>query len=188
MYGEQMQRAQTLSTGTYAITRLGLMQIAFGVALLFACSQIEIPFKPVPITLQTMGVMLIGLTFTRRNASAAVLSYLALGALGAPVFAGFSGGIPTLLSTTGGYLMGFWFAVLAMTSLKARLPRNSIVATATNAALGTGIVFFFGLAWLSRFIGFEAAIQFGLLPFIIPGIVKIALLTLSLRAIKPDAL
>lgn len=151
-----------------------------GVLLLFATSQISIPIQPVPITLQTAGVMLIGLTFSRRSALSAVAFYLMIGACGVPVFSEFLAGPSVFLLPSGGYLIGFFFAVLAMTLFKPK----KIGGLFLNCLLGTGIIFIFGISWLSIHVGFHNALLFGLVPFIIPGAVKAGLLTLGVRYLR----
>ena len=91
--------------------RAHLLPVAFGCALLTLFSKISIPLTPVPISLQTVAVMLIGLLYTRANAIQSVASYLALGALGLPVFASGGIGLPTLIGPTGWFFMCFFAAV-----------------------------------------------------------------------------
>ncbi|MGL4859067.1 MAG: biotin transporter BioY, partial [Enterobacteriaceae bacterium] len=95
--------------------------ILTGVLLLFVMSQISIPLQPVPVTLQTVAVMLIGLTWQRAAAIKTVSVYLLLGAMGMPLFADFSAGYGVFMGPTGGYLAGFLLAVWVMTSAGSRL-------------------------------------------------------------------
>lgn len=156
----------------------------WGVFLLFLTTQIIIPLEPVPITLQTVGVLLIGLTFTRKIALQSVALYLALGLAGVPVFTHFSGGFYKLIGPTGGYLIGFFMAVICMTTLRQYLYNKNGFYIALNCLFGTLIIFCFGIGWLTHLIGFEAAIKGGLMPFIIPGCIKIALLAVAVRYLK----
>ena len=172
-----------------SLKRSNLRHLSFvfwGVGLLFLTSQISIPLEPVPITLQTVGVMLIGLLFERRAAVHTVLVYLSLGGIGVPVFANFHGGATYLFSKSGGYLWGFLAAVAVMTTLrsKLKLQDHNFFHIALNCLAGTIVVFMCGIGWLSQFIGFEAAIRFGLVPFIIPGIIKILVLTGAIRYLR----
>src|SRR5688572_26898039 len=107
-----------------------------GSVLLFASAQIVIPLQPIPITLQTMAVMIIGLTFSTRPALNAVALYLLAGALGAPVFGEWSGGFTRLIGPSGGYLVGFFAAVLIMTTWRKFFPSESFWATLLNCVLG----------------------------------------------------
>jgi biotin transport system substrate-specific component len=156
----------------------------WGVFLLFLTTQIIIPLKPVPITLQTVSVLLIGLTFTRKIAIQSFMLYLALGLAGVPVFACFSGGFYKLMGPTGGYLVGFLMAVLCMTALRKYLDNNNGFYIALNCLVGTLVIYCFGIGWLSYLMGFEAAIKGGLIPFIIPGCIKIVVLALAVRFLK----
>lgn len=152
-----------------------IKKIAFlliGVALLFITSQISIPLKPIPLTLQTVGVMLIGLAYTRSLAVLTVLLYLVLGGLGLPMFANLRGGWTALLGPSGGYLWGFLAAVIIMTTMKQYLNGLSFVKITCNCLLGTLVILLFGAIWLSFFIGFEAAVSSGFYLFIAPGIIK----------------
>ncbi len=158
--------------------------ILLGVFLLFICSQLTIPLRPIPITMQTVGVMLIGLLCERYMASLIVLIYLVAGALGFPVFANMRGGMQSLLGPSGGYLLGFLAAVILMTSLKNYLKDNNIYHLVTNCCLGTLCILVFGVTWLGFSIGFAAAIKSGLYPFIIPGIIKIIITVAIVYCIK----
>lgn len=153
-----------------------------GVALLFVASQLSIPLKPVPITLQTIGVMLIGLTFERSLAILSVSTYLFLGAIGVPVFANHAAGLQCLLGLTGGYLWGFLTAVMLMTTLR-RYLENNIFLVMLNCIAGTVVILMFGVFWLAYSIGFKTALEVGLYPFIFTGAIKI-LLTLLLYMFK----
>ncbi len=164
-----------------------LLYTIWGVFLLFLCSQITIPLEPVPITLQSFGVMLVAITFPRKIAIQSIISYLAIGGIGIPVFANFSGGYPVFLGPTAGYLVGFLAAVLAMTyiSTKQHNPR-SFWSVSINCLLGTGIIFLFGIVGLLAFMNLNHAIAVGLVPFILPGIIKVALLATSLKYLRNE--
>ncbi len=167
----------TLNQCTYALS---------GAVLLFFCSQINIPLEPVPITLQTFGIMLVALTFERSAAIHSVLLYLTSAALGAPVLAGFKGGLPCFLGPTGGYLVGFLVATVIMSTLRVHFKKPNIFSMAFIGIIGTVFIYAFGIVWLSRFLGFHQALMLGLFPFIIPGIIKIALLAITLRYLHWD--
>jgi biotin transport system substrate-specific component len=143
-----------------------------GVSLLFVCSQIGIPLTPVPITLQTVAVLIIGLTFAKAEALKSVAAYLALGALGLPMFSNFSGGLASITGPTGGYLIGFFVSVWVMCSLRERMTTVGIKELLLIGLVGSTIVFMLGVPWLSAFIGWKAAVYSGFLPFVIPGLAK----------------
>lgn len=158
-----------------------LLIVFGGVALLFAGSQIEIPLRPVPINLMTVAVMLIGLTYSPRRALESLLMWVGLGAAGFPVFSSFSGGYLHLLGPTAGYIGGSVVAAFLMALVKEKFELNSWISDALLCLFGTSLVFVFGLSWLSKIIGFEAALLHGFFPFILPGFVKAGLLCTGLQ-------
>ena len=159
-------------------------KIIAGAMLLFAMSQISIPLNPVPINLGSLAVMIIGLVYDRRSAVYAVMSFLALGAAGVPVFANFSGGFWKLCGPTGGYLAGYLIAVLAMTSVREYFKAEKIWQLSLISILGSALLYTCGIIWLSRFVGVENSIALGLTPFILPGIIKIFLLAIAISYLK----
>lgn len=165
-------------------TKIETIKIALGVLVLFACSQIAIPLEPVPITFQTVAVMLIGLLYSKREGLSAVLVYLALGAAGLPMFQGFDGGFSHFYGTTAGYLFGFIASVYVMAWLREKFILQSFAGILLNCVIGTLIVFIFGISWLAALIGFKDSITFGLIPFVIPGAIKAFALSGIFRLIK----
>jgi biotin transport system substrate-specific component len=167
-----------------------LMQIMLclaGVMLLFVCSQISIPLYPVPITLQTVAVMLIALTYSKKLGIATILLYLLAGAAGLPVYSGYAAGSGILFGSTFGYFLGFVVCAYAMNKIKEKIGSDSFYKIAVNCLAGNSIIFFCGVLWLAQFVGFEAAIKLGFMPFIIPGMVKILILYGLLRTLKTVA-
>lgn len=161
-----------------------LLVIFGGTALLCAASQIEIPLEPVPVTLQTVAVMLIGLTYSPRRAVEVIGLWIALAAAGFPVLAQFSGGIPPLIGPTGGYIAGFVLAVYCMATLKQKFSLKSWKADVLLTLLGTCIVYLTGFLWLSHFIGPSNALHYGIVPFILPGFIKGGLLCTALQILR----
>lgn len=157
-----------------------LAYIAVSVALMAVCSWIAIP-TVIPFTLQTMALFLtLGLLGGRRG-TLAVAAYILLGAVGAPVFAEFSGGIGVLLRSTGGYIVGFFFTALLMWSLEKVLGRD-LPALGLSMVLGMVVYYIFGTAWFmvlytrdTGAISLFTALSWCVFPFIIPDLVKIAL-------------
>lgn len=171
---------------TQSSSRSTLAEILSCVLLLFLMAQISIPLQPVPITLQTLGVMLIGLKFNRRTAFYSVLTYLSLGAIGFTVLANFSGGYHALLGPTGGYLIGCLAAVMVMSKVNELLNSKykSFVCNSLSCLAGTVVIFICGVSWLAVYLGLGQAIMVGVLPFILPGLVKIFLLVAALQYLK----
>jgi biotin transport system substrate-specific component len=164
-----------------------IAQIFLGALLLCIMSQISIPLKPVPITLQTTGVMALGLLYQRGVAIYSVATYLVLGAFGLPVLADGSGGIYHFFGPTGGYLFGFLAAILVMTTLKEYFRCASVFSQMFLCLIGTVVIFVFGISWLSAFIGIKQAFVLGFLPFLIPGFIKTLLLSVVVHYVKKSS-
>lgn len=159
-------------------------------ALMAVCSWISIPAS-VPFTMQTFGVFLtIGLLGGKRG-TLAVLVFLLMGAIGLPVFSGFTGGLGHILGVTGGYITGFLFSALLMWLIESLAGRSIPVLTASMAA-GLLVCYAFGTAWFmtvyakqSGPIGLTAALSMCVLPYIIPDLCKIALAVLLTKRLRP---
>lgn len=157
-----------------------LVIVALFAALIAVCAWITIP-GAVPFTLQTMGVFLaVGLLGGKRG-TAAVLVYILLGAVGMPVFSGFSGGVGRLLGTTGGYIIGFLVAALAMWAMEAIFGKAKWVLP-VSMLLGLLLCYAFGTAWFlvlytqtKGAISVASVLSMCVVPFIIPDLLKIAL-------------
>lgn len=149
--------------------------LAFAATIFLALSaKISIPFWPVPMTMQTFVIFLIGMTYGVRLSFATVALYLFEGAAGLPVFAS-GGGIVYLTGPTAGYLYGMLFASVIISYL-ANLGLSKTYFKATISLIfGSIIIFAFGIIYLGSIIGYEKAIDVGLLPFIPSELFKIAL-------------
>lgn len=157
-----------------------MVYIAVFAVLMAICSWISIP-TAVPFTLQTFGVFLAIGVLGGRKGSLAVLVYILLGAIGVPVFAGFTGGIGILLRNTGGYIIGFLFSALAMWAMEMLFGKKPWVL-ALSMAVGLTVCYAFGTAWFmvvyakdAGAIGLATALGWCVFPFVIPDLVKIAL-------------
>lgn len=155
-----------------------------GVLLMTFCSKVFIPLKPVPITLQTVGLMVIGLCFSKKHALQSISAYLSLGAIGVPVFISGTAGLFSFFNPLAGFLVGFLVSVWLMTTVREKFDLSSFWGMLAVAAVGQVSLYACGIAWLSNSIGFELAIKFGLLPFIVPGIFKGLLVSGIVRFIK----
>lgn len=160
-----------------------LIEVLSCILLLFLMAQISIPLQPVPITLQTLGVMLIGLKFNHQTAFYSVLTYISLGAAGFPVLANFSGGYHIFFGPTGGYLIGCLAAVIVMSSVNELLkPKyKSLICNSLSCLAGTIVIYICGVSWLAIYVGIKQAMMVGILPFILPGLIKIFLLVAALK-------
>ena len=136
---------------------------------------IPIPFSPVPLTLQPLAVLLVGVTLGSTRGAAAVLLYLFEGATGLPVFAQSHGGAFWLFSATGGYLLAFpaaawlagWFSERGWGSTRARAICGMLAALA--------VIYAGGWSWLAVLAGSHAAFTMGIAPFVVADLVKVAL-------------
>ena len=144
--------------------------------------QFILPFSPVPITGQTFAVLLLGALYGSRRGLATVVTYLALGVMGLPVFAGGAFGVTRLVGPTAGYLVGFLAAAFVVGLLSERGWDRKPWTTAASMIIGNGIIYVAGVLWLSRFVGWQAVLSTGFLPFLAGDALKIALATILLPA------
>jgi biotin transport system substrate-specific component len=154
--------------------RIGVLAFV-GSLLVAASAQLTVPLWPVPMTMQTFAVVLVGAAFGWRLGGATMALYLAEGAAGLPVFAGGAGSAAQLVGPTAGYLFAFVAAAAVVGWFVEKGWGKSIFLTALAMCLGTVVIFAGGIAWLSTFTGFERAIEVGMLPFLPGAVLKIAL-------------
>ena len=145
-----------------------------GIALLAISSKIQVPFWPVPMTLQSLVVLLIGASYGARLAGTTLLSYLATGAIGLPVFAK-GAGVAYMAGPTGGYLIGFLAAAIVVGWLADRGFGRTLLSAVAILAAGELVLFALGVSWLAIAIGLQKAIAGGLSPFIPAEVLKVAL-------------
>ncbi|MBS0634206.1 MAG: biotin transporter BioY [Verrucomicrobia bacterium] len=167
-----------------AVLKNEAVQILIGVGLLACCSQISIPLQPIPITMQSVAVLLIGLFYSQKTAIKTVLAYLAVGAMGAPVFSCMGAGVIHFLKPSAGFLFGFLAAVALMTYVRDRIQKETFLTQLLCCTLGTVALFAVGVSWLACQIGIEKAIMVGFVPFIVPGIVKGLIVAAACKHIK----
>ena len=150
-----------------------------GSLLIALASKIQIPFYPVPMTLQTLMVLTIGMAYGWRLATATLILYLLEGAVGFPVFAGTPEkgiGFTYMLGGTGGYLVGYVFAAGCCGWLAERGWGRNTLTTATAMLIGNFLIYIPGLLWLGALYGWDKPIlAWGLVPFVLGDIIKIAL-------------
>ncbi|MCK6457677.1 MAG: biotin transporter BioY [Phycisphaerae bacterium] len=155
-----------------------------GSALLALSAQIALPIGPVPVTLQTLAVLIIGATFGARRAVACVLLYLCEGALGLPVFAAGGAGVARLLGPTAGYLWAFPVAA-ALVGFLVQRGWDRRRGTALAALLAADLIILgCGVAWLSPTLGWSAALKAGFLPFVWWNGMKLLLAAATLPAAR----
>ena len=157
-----------------------LVYVSIFVVLIAVCSWISIPLT-VPVTLQTFGVFIaVGLLGGKRG-TLAVLVYILMGAIGIPVFSGFTGGIGILAGTTGGYIVGVLFSALLMWGMEKLFGKDTKVL-AGSMILGLAVCYAVGTLWFmavyaasSGAVGIFTVLGWCVFPFIIPDIAKIVL-------------
>ena len=161
-------------------TLKNILLVLGGVAFLSLMSQviIPLPFTPVPISLGTFGVTLMALLYGRKLGTATILSYVAAGSLGAPIFAGFKSG--SLFSPTGGYILGYIVATIILGYLSDKGVTKSYVKTFFSLLLSSAIILILGSIVLSIFVPGKNVFMVGVLPFLPGDAIKSTTITLLL--------
>ena len=154
---------------------VGALVIALGAQVAF-----PLPFTPVPVTLQTLAVLLVGVVLGSRRGALAAAVYVVGGACGLPLFAAGGLGLVRLLGPTGGYLLGFIAAAFVVGWLAEHGCGRNIWTAMLAMLAGTVVLYAIGLPWLAFYVGSAHVVALGLLPFIPGAIVKLALAVLLL--------
>lgn len=173
-------------------TTRNLAYAIIGSLLLWASAKVQIPFFPVPMTMQTFVVLFVGFALGSRLGAATVLLYLAQGAMGLPVFAGTPEkgiGLAYMMGPTGGFLLGFVAAAFVAGWLAERGMDRRVATTLLAALAALAVNYAFGLAWLGSLIGWDQPVlQYGLYPFAFAEVFKLglaaAVLPLCWRALR----
>ncbi len=159
-------------------------------ALIAVCSWISVP-AAVPFTMQTFAVFVAVGVLGGRRGTYSVILYLLLGAIGLPVFSGFTGGIGHLFGATGGYIIGFLFSALVMWAMEKALGRSFRVLIVSMAA-GLLVCYIFGTIWFIMLytrdngsVGVMTALGWCVFPYVIPDALKIALAAGLTRKLRP---
>ncbi|MET4704651.1 biotin transporter BioY [Frigoribacterium sp. UYMn621] len=148
--------------------------IVAGAVLTAVAAQLAVPLWPVPITGQTLAVLVVGSTLGAARGSIAMLLYAVLGIIGLPVFSDATHGLGVVAGPTGGYIVGFVFAAALTGWLAQRAWDHRIIGAIASFAAGTLVTFAIGLPWLAFSLGLnlEQTLAAGLYPFVLGGIVK----------------
>jgi biotin transport system substrate-specific component len=173
------------SDGFAGILR-GIVLVVAGAALLTLSAKIKLPLPYVPMTLQTLVVLLIGAAYGWRLGVTTVTAYLGAGAAGLPVFAGPIGGLAPLVGPTAGYLFGFVAAAFIAGWLSERGWDRSVLWLFIAMGIGHIIILAAGFAWLAFAIklGVEKALLVGVVPFLAASVIKNALGAVLVPAIR----
>lgn len=177
-----MQSSNTAITLSEAIfPRRGVLQNAFvrDVLLIMAfswfvalCAQIRIPLWPVPMTGQTLGVLLTGAVLGSKRGGFSLLAYTLQGAIGLPFFAGGSAGFTVIAGPTGGYIIGFIVAAFVVGLLAEKGLDKNIITMAIAMLVGNIIVYVFGLPWLALSAPGQRLLAAGFIPFLMAGLIN----------------
>ena len=165
-----------------------------GSIILAVSSKIKIPFYPVPMTMQTLAVLVIGILFGWKLGIATIILYLFEGIIGLPVFAGTPEKGVGLIYFTGptmGYLIGFIPAVFFSGLLRVGFKYNLFVRFILNFALysfSVSFIYIFGLIWLNNFVQADQLLAFGALPFLPAEILKISILSVVVTLLNKETL
>lgn len=175
--------------GPRAGTALWIKQavlVALGIALLAVAAKIKVPMwpSPVPITMGTFAVLTIGAAYGARLGLATILGYMMIGALGFDVFASSSAekaGLEYMMGGTGGYLLGYVLATLTLGALAERGWDRSVLWMALAMLIGNAMIYVPGVMWLHQFTsGWAQTMEWGLTPYIIGDLMKLAVAALIL--------
>ena len=156
--------------------------VAAGIALLAVCAKISIPMWPVPVTMGTFAVLTLGAAYGPRLGLITILGYMIIGALGFDVFAGSSAeaaGLSYMLGGTGGYLVGYVLATLALGWAARAGWDRSMGKMALALLIGNALIYVPGLLWLGQLYGWDKPIlAWGLTPFLLGDALKLGLAAL----------
>jgi biotin transport system substrate-specific component len=170
--------ASTVLNAMASALRVTLLTV-IGSLLIWQAAKIQIPFYPVPMTMGTFAVFVIGMAYGWRLGTATVLLYLAEGLMGLPVFAGTPEkgiGLAYMLGGTGGYLVGYVLAAASVGILAERGWDKNILTSALAMLIGNVFIYVPGLLWLGILHGWDKPIfQWGLTPFLFGDFTKLAL-------------
>ena len=158
-----------------------LAECALAAALLAVTAPLAIPLGPIPLSLATAVLCLIGMLLSPLCALASVAVYLVLGAIGLPIFSGFGAGVGVLIGPSGGFLLGYPLCVLSV-SIASRLARDrgrrgTVLWRLFGALFGLALLYALGVLWYAEVAGvsFLAALAVSALPFLPFEIPKLAL-------------
>ncbi|OBY10451.1 biotin transporter BioY [Clostridium paraputrificum] len=151
-----------------------MIMVGVGAALMAVFSQLSIPLPSVPLTLQVFGVVIISVILGKKLGTLSIIVFMLLGAIGLPVFAGFTGGLNIITGATGGYIIGFVFMAFIIGYF---IEKDKKALAFIGVYLGLAVDYIFGVIQLKLLMGLtlEGALVAGLYPFIIKDLILTAL-------------
>ena len=169
--------------GTQLLLKKAVLVMA-GIAFLAIAAKIKVPMFPVPMTMGTFAVLTMGAAYGERLGLVTILGYMLIGALGFDIFAGSSAenfGLTYMKGGTGGYLVGYVLAVIALGTLARAGWDRSAPKMAGAMLLGNALIYVPGLIWLGMLYGWDKPIlQWGLTPFLLGDVLKLAMAAIIL--------
>lgn len=170
------------STGTALRVKQAAM-VVLGIAVLAIMAKVKVPMWPVPITMGTFAVLTIGATYGPRLGLATIMGYMIIGALGFDVFAGSTAenaGLTYMMGGTGGYLVGYVVATLALGFAARAGWDRSVLMMGVALLIANALIYLPGVAWLSVLYGNGLAwsVEVGMIPFLIGDALKLGLAAL----------
>lgn len=164
--------------------------VVAGAALVAVLAQVEVPLWPVPITGQTLGVVVVGAALGARRGAAALLTYLVAGLAGLPIFAGFTGTIAAVAKPSFGFIIGFVFAAFVAGWVAERAWDRKPALAFVGFVAASIVPFLFGVPYMAFILnvvggaelGLAEILAFGLWPFIVGGLVKAGIAALLIPA------
>ena len=169
--------------GTQLLLKKAVL-VMVGIAFLAIAAKIKVPMFPVPMTMGTFAVLTMGAAYGERLGLVTILGYMLIGALGFDIFAGSSAenfGLTYMKGGTGGYLVGYVLAVIALGTLARAGWDRSALKMAGAMLLGNALIYVPGLIWLGMLYGWDKPIlQWGLTPFLLGDVLKLAMAAIIL--------
>ena len=191
--------SQTATVSQKTFTTKELVMTALMSVVIAVCSWISVPIGSVPFTLQTFAVFCAMLILGGKKGTFAVLVYILLGAVGIPVFAGFTGGIGIILGTTGGYIVGFLILGLLYWLIDSiakddLFSKNNLIIKIIALVIGLLLCYAFGTVWFMQVyakqaeaIDLKTALEWCVIPFLIPDIAKLVIAVIVSENVKKYA-
>lgn len=148
--------------------------VVAGALLTAGAAQLSVPLWPVPITGQTLAVLLVGSALGARRGALSMALYVLLGVVGLPVFADGTAGPGVLVGPSGGYVAGFVAAAAVVGWVAERFGDRRFTAALLSFVLGTVVTFAVGMVWLAASLGLDLqhTLEYGLYPFVVGGVAK----------------
>lgn len=181
------QNTRVIRLQTYLKSKvflMSLLQVVVGSVFLSLISLAKVPLYPTPMTLQTLGVFLLGLSLGPKKGVMAVVLYLIEATSGWPVLSGGTSNPLWMVGPNGGFLLGFIPAVFVVGYLMDFFKRKTWMTALVSVFCGQACIYIVGVSWLSWFFGFQKAIAVGVVPFLFTMVIKAFLAALLYKPVQ----